>query len=78
MDEQYIRLSVPIERDINAKFASVLPRGLKAQVVRSLVELFIETQLELGEEVYLAQALIKGRVKLVQNLNTQKEKSRNC
>jgi hypothetical protein len=70
MDAEIIRLSVPIEREINARFASVLPKGLKAQVVRSLVELFIETQVELGDDVYLAQALIKGRCKLsVQILN---------
>lgn len=70
MDEKTIRLSIPIGRDINTRFAAVLPPGLKAEVVRSLVELFIETQIELGDDVYLAQALINGRVKLrVQNLN---------
>jgi hypothetical protein len=77
MDEKTIRLSVPIEREINTRFASVLPPGLKAQVVRSLVELFVNTQVELGDDVYLAQALIKGRVKLrVQNLNITDQNSK--
>ncbi len=70
MDEKTIRLSVPIDREINDQLASVLPHGLKAQVIRELVELFISTQIELGDEVYLAQALLKKRVKLtVQSLN---------
>ena len=70
MDKKTIRLSVPIDREVNDQFASVLPHGLKAQIIRELVELFISSQRELGDDVYLAQALIKKRVKLsVQILN---------
>lgn len=70
MDEKTIRLSIPIDREINDKLAAVLPHGLKAQVIRELVVLFIDSQIALGDEVYLAQHLLKGRVKLtVQILN---------
>lgn len=70
MDEKTIRLSVPIDREINDKLAAILPHGLKAQVVRSLVELFLDSQKELGADVFLAHALIKNRVELrVQILN---------
>lgn len=63
-----IRLSVPIEKEINDRLASLLPAGSKAQVIRSLVELFIQTQ-ESSPEEYLAQALIKGHCQLsIQNL----------
>jgi len=76
VDKKTIRLSVAIDRDIDAVFAGGIPRGLKAEVIRRLVELFIETQQELGKDVFLVEALIKKRVKLsVQNLNIAKGRS---
>ncbi|HEC66882.1 MAG TPA: hypothetical protein ENI23_16525 [bacterium] len=70
MDEENIRLSVPIDRGTNAKFSSLLPWGIKAAVIRALIKLFIDAQIEHGEDRWIAEDLIKGRCKLtVQNLN---------
>lgn len=70
MDEKTIRLSVPIDREVNAELSALLPYGVKAQVIRSLITLFIEAQKEYGENRWVAEDLIKGRCKLVvQNLN---------
>ncbi|KKL81968.1 hypothetical protein LCGC14_1989470 [marine sediment metagenome] len=70
MDEENIRLSVPIDRETNAKFSSLLPWGIKAAVIRALIKLFIAAQIEHGEDRWIAEDLIKGRCKLtVQNLN---------
>ena len=70
MDEKTIRLSVPIDREVNAELSALLPYGVKAQVIRSLVDVFIKSQKGYGEERWIAEDLIKGRCKLVvQNLN---------
>lgn len=70
MDEKTIRLSVPIDRKVNDELAALLPHGLKAQVIRSLVTVFIKAQREYGEERWIAEDLIKNRCQLVvQNLN---------
>ena len=70
MDEKTIRLSIPIDREVNAKLSALLPYGVKAEVIRSLVRLFIETQQKHGENRWIAEDLIKGRCELVvQNLN---------
>jgi len=62
---------VPIDREINAELSAMLPYGVKAQVIRSLVTVFIEAQKEYGEGRWIAEDLIKNRCKLVvQNLNT--------
>jgi formamidopyrimidine-DNA glycosylase len=65
VDENVIRLSVPIEREVNDKLLALLPWGVKAQVIRSLIKLFIDTQIEHGENRWIAEDLIKGRCKLV-------------
>lgn len=71
MDEKTIRLSVPIDREVNAELSALLPYGVKAQVIRSLVTVFIEAQNEYGKDRWIAEDLIKNRCKLiVQNLNT--------
>jgi len=71
VDEKTIRLSVPIDREVNAELSALLPYGVKAQVIRSLVDVFIKSQKGYGEERWIAEDLIKGRCKLVvQNLNT--------
>ena len=60
-----IRLSVPIDRKTNDQFSGIMPHGLKAQVIRCLVELVIETQIELGKDSYLIHHLIKKECKIV-------------
>jgi len=60
-----VRLSVPIDRGLNDQFAGMMPFGLKAQVIRSLVELVIKTQQDLGTKTYLIHHLINGECKLV-------------
>ena len=60
-----VRLSVPIERELNNQFSSIIPGGLKAHVVRCLVELVIETQRDLGKDVFLIQHLINKQCKIV-------------
>lgn len=60
-----VRLSVPIDRELNDKFAAMIPHRLKAEVVRCLVELTLKTQIELGKDEYLIHYLIDKRCKLV-------------
>lgn len=75
MDEKTIRLSVPIDREVNARLSALLPYGVKAQVIRSLVTVFIEAQEEYGDSRWIAEDLIKGKCKLVvQNLNIPDKK----
>jgi len=70
VDEKTIRLSVPIDREVNAELSALLPYGVKAQVIRSLVTVFIDAQKRYGESRWIAEDLIKGRCELVvQNLN---------
>ena len=75
MDEENIRLSVPIDRKTNAKFSSLLPWGIKAAVIRALIKLFLDAQKEYGEDRFIADDLLKGRCKLVvQSLNIPGDK----
>ena len=64
-DSNTIRLSIPIDRDINDQFTSIMPSGLKAQVIRCLVELVVQTQRDLGKDVFLIQHLISNQCKLI-------------
>jgi len=75
VDEKTIRLSVPIDREVNAELSALLPYGVKAQVIRSLVTVFIDAQKKYGENRWIAEDLVKGRCKLVvQNLNISDKK----
>ena len=66
-ENNIIRLSIPIDRELNDKFSAIMPHGLKAEVIRCLVELVIDTQRELGKKKYLIQNLIDKDCKLVIN-----------
>jgi len=66
-ESNIIRLSIPIDREINERFTSMMPHGLKAEVIRCLVELVIETQVGIGKERYLIHHLINKECKLVIN-----------
>ncbi len=60
-----IRLSIPIDRDINDQFTGIMPAGLKAQAIRCLVELVVQTQRDLGKDVFLVQHLINNQCRIV-------------
>lgn len=60
-----IRLSIPIDREINKRFSSMMPRGLKAEVIRCLIELVIDTQMGMGKDIYLIHHLINKECKLI-------------
>jgi len=64
-EPETIRLSIPIERSVNEQFSNIMPHGLKAQVMRCLVHLVIDTQRDLGKEKYLIHHLINGECKIV-------------
>ena len=55
-----IRLSVPIDRSVNEQFSNIMPHGLKAEAIRCLVQLVIDTQIRLGKDKYLIHHLING------------------
>jgi len=69
VSEDIVRLSVPIDKSINDKLAILIPQGMKASVVRELLDLLIKTQVENPEQC-LMENLLRGNCKLVvQNLN---------
>ena len=63
--EDTIRLSVPIEREVNDTFTAMLPHGLKAEVIRCLVKLVINTQRGMGKDTYLIHHLINNECELI-------------
>jgi len=72
--EDTVRISVPIDRELHDRLRTLLPWGTKAQVVRELLILLLDTQNE--TEGYIVQDLLAGDCKLliinketVQNLN---------
>lgn len=74
-NEEEVRLSVPIPKEINDKLNILLPWGLKAPAMRMLITLLLDAQRESGNQ-YIVTDLIEGRCKLVrtndrsvQNLN---------
>lgn len=64
-DTDMIRLSIPIDRGTNDQFTNIMPRGLKSQVIRCLVNLVLKEQRALGKEAYLIHHLIKGECRLI-------------
>lgn len=64
MTEIWVRLSVPIPKDLNDKLNILLQWGLKASAVRMLLQLLIDAQREAGNE-YIITDLVEGRCKLV-------------
>ena len=64
-ENELIRLSIPIDRETNELFSSIMPHGLKAEVIRCLVLLVIDSQKELGKGSYLIHHLINKECKLV-------------
>lgn len=66
-DDQ-VRISIPVDKDMHEQLKNLLPWGTQAEVVRSLLQVFIEAHVEHG--TYIATHLIKGQCKLsIQNLN---------
>jgi len=64
-ESNIIRLSIPIDREINERFTKMMPHGLKAEIIRCLVELVIDTQVGMGKEKYLIHHLINKECKLI-------------
>ena len=65
-------MSIPLDKDLHNKLKDLLPWGTQAEVVRSLLQVFIDAHIEHG--TYIATHLIKGQCKLtVQNLNKIEE-----
>lgn len=66
------RISIEVSTEINEKLNNYLPWGVKAQVIRALIELLLDTQSR--SAVHIVDDLLRGRCKLVvvdgvQNLN---------
>lgn len=57
------RISVEVTNDVNEKLNKFLPWGSKAEIVRQLIHLMIQTQE--GTNHYIAQDILQGRCKLV-------------
>ena len=57
-----VRISVPIDEEVNEKLKTIMPWGVKAQVVRELLLLLIETQKSTNS--YVIQDLLKGKCEL--------------
>ena len=64
-ENSVIRLSIPIEREVNDAFSALMPHGVKAEIIRCLVDLVIETQRKLGKDSYLIHHLINKECKLI-------------
>ena len=61
--EEEVRLSVPIPQELHNKLDALIPWGLKASVVRSLLELLIKAQIDEPAE-HVVMDLVHGRCKL--------------
>jgi hypothetical protein len=69
VSEDTVRISVPVPRELNDMLNRYIPKGLKAQIVRALLELLITTQRNHPER-YIVDNLLNERVEMrVQNLN---------
>lgn len=67
-----VRISVPIERELHDRLSTLLPWGLKAQVVRELLVLLLNSQDKTDR--YIVQDLLDGNCKLsVQTLNGERK-----
>lgn len=66
--DKTVRLSVEIPENLNEKLKLILPWGVKNELIRSLIELFVDSQVE--NHSYLATDIISGKCRIVvQNLN---------
>lgn len=57
-----IRISVPIDRKLNDDLTTICRWGVKAQAIRELIVLLVETQKR--ESEYIVEDLLKGRLEL--------------
>lgn len=62
MSDKYIRLSIPVTRVFNDRMNARFPKGVKAEVIRSLLEALMRDQ---KNDPYLVYDLLKENVKLV-------------
>lgn len=56
------RIGIPIDQETNDRLNKILPWGVKAQVVRELIRLLIETQA--GSKKYIVSDLLAGNCEL--------------
>ncbi len=68
-----IRLSVPVEIELNDRLSNYLIPGTKAAIVRALLNLLLDTQKNYPNQ-HICEALLRGQVKMsVQNLNKESD-----
>jgi hypothetical protein len=63
-----VQIGFPLDADINDKINKLAPRGLKAEAIRSLLNLLLATQLErtqAGKNDFVVDHLLRGRCRLV-------------
>jgi DNA-directed RNA polymerase specialized sigma54-like protein len=61
-----VRVSIPIPKDLNDKLNTLLPWGIKAQVIRELICLLISAQ-ERDSNSYIVQDLLNGHCTLMRS-----------
>jgi len=62
-----VRLSIPIDWETNEDFTNLMPYGIKAEVIRCLVRLVIETQKNIEEDglkIYIIDHIVRGECEL--------------
>jgi hypothetical protein len=63
-----VRISVEVPIELNDRLKILLPWGTKSEIVRVLLDMLLDAQMETGD--YIMQDILKGRAKItVQNLN---------
>jgi hypothetical protein len=66
--EKPVQLGVPVDRTLNDTINKLAPRGMKAEAIRKLLELLIETQREwvdIGRTDFVVDYLLRDQCKLV-------------
>lgn len=67
MTKEEVRLSVPIPIDLHNKLEALIPRGLKASTVRTLLELLIQAQIDDPSGEHIVMAIVHGKCKLTRS-----------
>jgi hypothetical protein len=78
MSEGTTRISLEVATEVNERLNTYLPWGVKAQVIRALIDMLFEAQANASH--HIADDILRGRCKIVQidvqNLNNGKESPR--
>ena len=64
-----VTVGLQIDPKLNHEFSKAAPRGMKAETIRALIELLVNTQKQWiteGREEFVSDRLIRGQIKLVE------------